>query len=135
MIKSLDARQSPASPDAAAIAAALDIVIKRLEGILVDEAQLMTTSSEIELQRCIDRKSECLLELTRWSRMPGAKAASALVRPALVSLRAGLGSSAKLQRLHIDAVHELTEAVSEAIRTSESDGTYSRGAGRRGGKV
>ena len=134
MTISMSTRQSTANPECTAIANALLVVIKRLEGIMAEEDNSIETFSEQELQRCIDRKSECLLELTRWSRMPEAGAASSSIRPALVALRTKLEANARLHRLHIDAMHEVTEAVSDAIRASESDGTYSRGAGRRGAK-
>ena len=131
---SLPAGQPQAS-DIASLASAIEHVVRRLDDLIDREIAVIQASSACDLQHYTNRKSECLLELVRLSQSSAIAAACACIEPALASLRSKLEANARLQRVHIQAVQELTDAISEAVRDAESDGTYSRQLTRHGGRT
>jgi hypothetical protein len=95
-------------------------------GIIVDqETNALRTRGAIDLAEFNNRKNQGLLELNRALRAldPGATSRSVAAR--LADLRAKLDMNRILLKTHLEAVREVASVVADAIRDSESDGTYS----------
>ena len=73
-----------------------------------------------------DRKNQALRELMAAQRSgPGFDSAHA-VRPLLQTLAGALHDNARLLKLHITAVGEISDIIVGSLRAADSDGTYSR---------
>jgi hypothetical protein len=70
-----------------------------------------------------------VLELTRAMRLIDGVAPDARLITRLASLRTKLDTNSAVLRLHLDAVREISSAMTEAMRAADSDGTYSRPLG------
>jgi hypothetical protein len=120
-------RATAASPSAASTftGGSVDRAIEYL-GIIVDqETNALRTRAAIDLAEFNTRKNQALLELNRALRALDAGATSRLVASRLVDLRARLDVNRALLKTHLEAVREVASVVADAIRDSESDGTYS----------
>lgn len=102
----------------------LDRAIEYLGAIVDQETEALRTHAMIDLAEFNNRKNQGLLELNRALRGFDAGTASR-VGPRLADLRAKLDVNRRLLKTHLDAVREVASVVSEAIRDSDSDGTYS----------
>ena len=95
-------------------------------GIIVDqETNALRTRAAIDLAEFNTRKNQGLLELNRALRALDAGATSRSVASRLADLRAKLDINRALLKTHLEAVREVASVVADAIRDSESDGTYS----------
>lgn len=77
-----------------------------------------------------DRKNQALRELMAAQRMEGASGGAAF-RPQLQILSSVLQENARLLKLHIAAVGEISDIIVGSLKDAESDGTYSRSRGTR----
>jgi hypothetical protein len=105
-------------------------ILKRLEEVLQDETDALRRQSAAELPQLFQRKCQGLLELANMQRSLGDATLSEPVRAALASVRHSLNVNRDVLKLHIDATTELIEVFAQAIRDSESDGTYDQGYAR-----
>jgi len=73
-----------------------------------------------------DRKNHALRELMAAQRGEGASQAMAAAKPLLLKLSDALAINARLLKLHIAALGEVSDIIIGGLREQESDGTYSR---------
>lgn len=106
-------------------------VLRRLEETVLEETEALRNQRADDLPQLFQRKSQGLLELANVQRTLGNVTMSEPVRAALLSFRQSLDANRDMLKLHIDATSELIEVFAQAIRESESDGTYDQGYGRR----
>jgi hypothetical protein len=110
----------------------VESAIERLEEAVAQETAALQSRRAFDLKEFNDRKSRGLLELTRAMRLIEGTVPDKGLIARLASLRAKLEINSAVLRLHLDAVHEISAAMAEAMRDADSDGTYSRPLGGRG---
>lgn len=115
---------------AATDSSALIPILTRLEETLREETAALKRQDTSALAQLFQRKSQGMLELANLQRSLGPVPVSAATRAAVASLRQSLEGNRDVLKLHVDATSELIEVFSQAIRESESDGTYDPGYGR-----
>jgi len=72
------------------------------------------------------RKAQAFMELSRaLSGLPEREAKDARLRASLRDLHAKLADNARVLKIHLDALGEITAMLAAAIRDSDWDGTYS----------
>ena len=101
----------------------LDRAIEYLGAVVDQETEALRMRAMVDLGEFNNRKNQGLLELNRALRGLDAGAASR-VSARLAGLRAKLDVNRALLKTHLEAVREVASVVSEAIRDSDSDGTY-----------
>ena len=74
-----------------------------------------------------DRKNQALRELMAAQRSGHSRAAQEACHPLLRRLSAELADNARLLKLNISAVGEISDIIIGGLREAESDGTYGRG--------
>lgn len=74
-----------------------------------------------------DRKNQALRELMAAQRSGHSRAAEQECRPLLKRLSSELAENARLLKLNISAVGEISDIIIGGLREAESDGTYGRG--------
>lgn len=82
-----------------------------------------------------ERKNQALRELMAVQRQEGMGSSALRVRPLLERLSTELRENARLLKLHIAAVGEVSDIIVGSLRQAESDGTYSRGNNLRGRQI
>lgn len=107
-------------------------IVARLDEVLQEETAALRRQDTSGLGHIFQRKSQALLELVSAQRSLGNAVVDETAQAALVLLRRTLGVNRDVLKLHIDAAAELIEVFSQAIRDSESDGTYDASYGQRG---
>jgi flagellar biosynthesis/type III secretory pathway chaperone len=115
-------------------AGAVAQVLQRLEEVVQQETAALRSHRVVDLQDFNTRKSQGLLELSRLLRIAEGAPLDKILLARLKSLREMLEANRTVLKIHLDAAHEISTIMADAIRDSESDGTYSpslRGAGPR----
>lgn len=79
-----------------------------------------------------DRKNQALRELMAAQRFESLPNAADAVRPLVQKLSLTLQDNARLLKLHISALGEVSDIIIGSLREAESDGTYSRTFASRG---
>ncbi|WP_421693060.1 hypothetical protein [Aestuariivirga sp.] len=79
-----------------------------------------------------DRKNQALRELMAAQKSEALSLAAQKARPLLRHLERALHDNARLLKLHITAVGEISDIIIGSLRAAESDGTYSRSELSRG---
>jgi hypothetical protein len=105
----------------------LERAIERLEEVVDEETAALESSAGINLADFNNRKSQGLLELNRALRSHDGLARDKAALARLAGLRAKLGANRAVLKTHLDAVREVATVLADAIRDTESDGTYSPG--------
>lgn len=116
----------PVSADSSALIP----ILTRLEETLREETAALKRQDTSVLAQLFQRKSQGMLELANLQRSLGHAAMNEPTQAAVASLRQCLDANRDVLKLHLDATGELIEVFSQAIRESESDGTYDPGYGR-----
>jgi hypothetical protein len=101
-------------------------VVQRLEEAVEQETAALEARAAVDLNDFNNRKSQGLLDLNRALRQLGEAARDPAVTTRLAALRARLARNQAVLKMHLDAVREVATIVADAIRESESDGTYSQ---------
>jgi hypothetical protein len=104
----------------------IENAIERLEEAVEQETAALRTRAGVDLREFNDRKSQGLLELTRAMRHIDGTAPEPALLKRLTGLRAKLEVNSAALKLHLDAVREISAAMTDAMRDAESDGTYSQ---------
>jgi site-specific DNA-cytosine methylase len=107
-----------------AISSTIELSIQRLEDIVDQETAALKTRKAINLKDFNDRKSQALLELTRMLRTLQGGPPNAIVAERVQGLKSKLAVNQAVLKLHLEAVREISTSLADAIRHSESDGTY-----------
>ena len=116
----------PSSAGGDALATALAKLIETLEeeNAILREQKLLIHSAYT------DRKNQALRELMAAQRKEFHAAASE-VQPQLQQLSGVLAENARLLKLHIAAVGEISDIIVDSLKEANSDGTYSRSPAAR----
>jgi hypothetical protein len=104
----------------------VEISIQRLEEIVEQETFALKNRQAINLKDYNDRKSQALLELTRTLRNVQSLGSNPELLERIGSLKKKLAANQAMLKLHLEAVREISTSLSDAIRHSESDGTYTQ---------
>lgn len=115
---------NPAAPLAPAGAVNLNALLARIEEAIDEETASIRIDVDFDIKASNARKSRHLYDLTRAIRGYAGGVPAHFEEP-LVRLRAKLARNEAAIRAHMDAVGEVAGLISEAIRRSEADGTYS----------
>lgn len=100
--------------------------ILMLESVVEEETAALNAHKQVDFDAFTQRKSQGLLELNRSMKTLAAVADHPLVVERLARLREKLSVNQATLQLHLDAVREISKLVANAIRETESDGTYSQ---------
>jgi hypothetical protein len=117
------AASSPTIP--AGSGGSVDRAIAYLGAIVDQETEALRARAVIDLAQFNNRKNQGLLELNRALRALDARAPNPSIASRLEGLRAKLDVNRALLKTHLEAVREVASVVADAIKDSESDGTYS----------
>jgi hypothetical protein len=117
----------PASPSSAPglPGGSIERAIEYLGAVVDQETNALRTRVHVDLAEFNNRKNQGLLELNRALRALDPGGATQPIAARLVDLRAKLDVNRALLKTHMEAVREVASIVAEAIRDSDSDGTYS----------
>lgn len=102
------------------------VAVEKLIAVIEEENALLRDHRVTLHAGFTDRKNHALRELMAAQRADGAEQAIEALRPLLQELAAALGSNARLLKIHIAAVGEVSDIIIGGLREAESDGTYSR---------
>ena len=109
-------RESPLQP-----------ALVKLVDIIEEENGFLARHEIVNHAAFTDRKNHALRELMAAQRFDGAAARSGECKPLLQRLAGALQANARMLKLHIAAVGEVSDIIIGSLREAESDGTYSRG--------
>lgn len=104
----------------------LEISLQRLEEIVDQETLALRMHKVVNLKEFNDRKSQALLELTRSLRQVQGSGPDPALAQRVGNLKVKLAVNQALLRVHLEAVREISTSIADAIRQSESDGTYTQ---------
>lgn len=104
----------------------VEVSIQRLEEIVDHETSALRNRQAINLKEFNDRKSQALLELTRALRNFQGIGSSPELAERVGTLKKKLAINQAVLKLHLEAVREISTSLADAIRHSESDGTYTQ---------
>ncbi|KQP10220.1 MAG: flagellar protein FlgN [Methylobacterium sp.] len=99
--------------------------LKRLEATVVAETEALLSHRPFDQEAVNRRKSQSLLELSRLTRGLDPAEVAPDIADQLARLSRALARNQGVVSQHLRAVEEISEIVTQAIRDSESDGTYS----------
>lgn len=103
----------------------LEAAIRRLVEVVDEETAALRERRPVDLNACNTRKSQGLLELDRALRMLGGADPGEPLKGALRMLREKLETNRQVLTNHLEAVRDVASVIADAIRSVESDGTYS----------
>jgi len=106
------------------VTSTLELSIQRLEDLVDQETAALRARKVINLKEFNDRKSQALLELTRLLRTLQGGPPNPALAERVQGLKAKLAVNQSVLQLHLEAVREVSSSLADAIRNSESDGTY-----------
>ena len=106
------------------VSSTIELSIQRLEDIVDQETAALNARKAINLKDFNDRKSQALLELTRMLRTLQGGPPNPGVAERVQGLKSKLAVNQAVLKLHLEAVKEISTSLADAIRNSESDGTY-----------
>jgi hypothetical protein len=104
--------------------ALVDRAIERLAVILDQETLALRSRARLDLNDFNNKKTQGLLDLSRAMRQLDVAGNEERLRERLDHLRGKLDANRAVLKVHLEAVSEIATAMSEAIRDTESDGTY-----------
>jgi hypothetical protein len=119
-------RTPPAASPAPAAAPNLDAIIERLSSAIDEETRAIRSDVNFDIAGSNARKSRHLYDLSKAVRAHGG-ALPERYREPLSALRTLLERNEAAIRAHMNAVGEVAGLIQDAIRRSETDGTYSSG--------
>lgn len=112
---------------AVAASCTLTPALLKLIDVIEEENGVLRRQQLLSHAGFTDRKNQVLRELMAAQRRETLPASAAGVRPLLQRLSLALHENARLLKLHITAVGEISDIIVRSLREAESDGTYSRG--------
>ena len=99
----------------------------RLGEIVEEENGILARQEIAHHATFTDRKNHALRELMAAQRFDASPARLQECSPLLRRLASALKANARMLKLHITAVGEVSDIIIGSLREAESDGTYSRG--------
>ncbi|MBE7201483.1 MAG: flagellar protein FlgN [Parafilimonas terrae] len=122
--------EEPVDPGTASALAAFMAVVGRIEGVVEAETEALSRNLQVDMVALNHRKRQGLLELSRVMRTLTGFGPNALAQARLGGLAAKLDANRIVLDRQLRAMREVTEIVARSLRDADSDGTYSRLAGR-----
>ena len=116
--------QHRANPPATVVA--LGTALDRIEEVLEAEAKTLSKAGDVDLNDINRRKSHCLFELTRISRVLPREGISPELLTRIEAIHDRLLLSQQTLQVHLAAAQEISRVITDALGEAESDGTYSR---------
>ncbi len=111
----------------------VDRIIEQLDTVVQQETALLKNKASVDLGEFNVRKSQGLYDLSRaLSRLHGQVLQPRTVAK-LESLRSTLAANQAALSVHLQAVREVADVITAAVRDSESDGTYDPPRSHRSG--
>lgn len=104
-------------------------VFARLDAVLEAERSALLQGRMADIEEITRRKSQCLLDLTRFSRavdveVLAAREGKEQFTRELMHLKEKLADNEAMLKRYVEAAREVASLVAEGLRASESDGTY-----------
>ena len=99
-------------------------VIGRIEGYLEEETTALSSGLTFDLVSSNNRKSQGLVDLNCAVRVLSKIERGEELQTRLSNLRERLDRNLRVVRMHLNAVKEISDVLSDAIQSAESDGTY-----------
>lgn len=97
---------------------------KRLASVVDKETEALRRGSQVDLKAFNSLKSLALVELNRAMQLLGGAKPEASTIRLLESLNVKLETNRRVLKLHLEAVNEIADIISDSIRQADSDGTY-----------
>lgn len=107
-------------------------LIKRLENVVEEETNALTSGARIDFDDFSARKSRSILEFVRRMRAQPHLSVEVEVIEEIQQLRQKLERNQRVLEMHYSAVRDVAEVIVRAIRETESDGTYTAGTAQAG---
>lgn len=104
----------------------LSPALGRLIDVIEEENALLKDHKIVFHGSFTDRKNQALRELMAVRRQESMAVTASRARPQLLRLQHALQENARLLKIHITAVGEISDIIVGSLREAESDGTYSR---------
>lgn len=112
--------QRRATPDADQ---PLERTIERIIGLVEEETSALLKRAPVDWEEYADRKARLLAEFTRAARAYDGDPSPSLL--AMIQLlRRVLARNQEVLGIHLDAAHQVTRMLHDAIAARDSDGTY-----------
>jgi hypothetical protein len=118
------APQSRSGTDRSANYAHILRVIRRIEGYIDEETTALSSGLEFDLVLSNNRKSQSLVDLSSAVRGLSKVEGGEELQTRLSALRESLNRNLRVVRMHLNAVKEISDVLSDAIQSADSDGTY-----------
>jgi hypothetical protein len=103
-----------------------------LLAVLEEENAILRQQQFVSHAAFTDRKNQALRELMAVQRQVNIQSAAQRMQPLLERLSEELKENARLLKLHISSVGEISDIIVGSLRQADSDGTYSRAVSARG---
>ena len=104
----------------------LSAALLKLIDVVAEENAVLHQHNIVAHAAFTDRKNQALRELMAAQRFDPSSAAKEACRPLLTRLSRELKENARLLKLNISAVGEISDIIISGLREADSDGTYSR---------
>ena len=104
----------------------LTSAVTKLIDVIEEENTVLQQHGLVFHSTFTDRKNQALRELMAAQRSDPLPSAAERARPLLLQLSGVLRDNARLLKLHITAVGEISDIIIGSLRAADSDGTYSR---------
>jgi hypothetical protein len=105
---------------------ALPQALNKLIDVLDEENKVLQEHQVVLHAGFTDRKNQALRELMAALRFESLPSAVDAVKPLVQRLSTTLQDNARLLKLHIAALGEVSDIIIGSLKEAESDGTYSR---------
>ena len=106
--------------------------VRKLLAVLEEENAILRQQQFVSHAAFTDRKNQALRELMAVQRQVNIQSAAQRMQPLLERLSEELKENARLLKLHISSVGEISDIIVGSLRQADSDGTYSRAVSARG---
>lgn len=104
----------------------LSAALMKLVDVISEENAVLRQHNIVAHTVFTDRKNQALRELMAAQRSDPSRSAKETCQPLLKQLSDELNENARLLKLNISAVGEISDIIISGLREAESDGTYSR---------
>lgn len=109
-------------------------ILQRLESVLDEETAQLGRGKVVDLKQFSERKTQVLMDLSRLNRAVQPAGGDGRLKTVMTRLSDKMQANGAALRMHLEACQEITSVLTEAIRDSESDGTYTMGVVGRGAR-
>jgi hypothetical protein len=101
-------------------------LIKRLDAVLAEEAQILASGGAGDIERLVDRKSKIADELFRVSTFSEGIAVGIAIRTQITSMKRALEQNQRLLKLHRDVLDDILGRLTGTLDAAGDAGLYTR---------